>query len=234
MAVLFWLLACVLLLSGCPESGDGKPAEAPAVEPVNAELRNDSGQLTYMRGGEEVWSGRIDGALPYRIVAQGPPVVLTVVGPGLELASWAVDKEAVEYPAMIPLVVEPPLVALGRLTDGEASLGRVSLLNADGSEMWVVDQPARSRPASERSPASGTEASRAPAGCSPVGATHLSLEAWRSRVQPPPEPESLSRPSRLPCRDHASVVVAVSRARKRSRLDARWRARGGGVRLSVL
>jgi hypothetical protein len=138
MAVLLWLFICVLVLGGCPESGDGKSAEVPAVELVSAELRNDSGQLRYLRGGEEVWGGRIDGALPYRIVAQGPPAVLTVVGPGLELASWAVGKEAVEYPAMIPLVIDPPLVALGGLMDSEASLGRVSLLNADGSEMWFT------------------------------------------------------------------------------------------------
>ena len=98
------------------------------------------GILTFSDSGGAYVAKEVPGALPYQVVAFGPPAIVTTVGPGLEVATWALADEAHEYRGMIPLVVEPPLIALAPVVlPYDSNVGALTLLAANGEAAWTSE-----------------------------------------------------------------------------------------------
>lgn len=135
VSVLNWLGLLLVALAQCPGTA-GSTADGATAE-QRAELAYANGTLRCVRDGVELFSIAAADAAPYRIVALGPPALLTTCGADLQLAVWAVGGEAHRYPGMLPVACQPPLVGLAWLESAETEpLSGCTLLNAQGEGVW--------------------------------------------------------------------------------------------------
>lgn len=139
--LLRWLPIWALLLAACPGMAERHAAPS-AAEPAaggvyELELRGDELQL--LRGGQDACRLAADAPVPYAIVAAGPPALVTTCGADLAPVTYAAADPPVAYSDMLPLLCEPPLVALIPLPDMETFLpAGCTLLKPDGTVLWAA------------------------------------------------------------------------------------------------
>jgi len=126
-------------LSACPMNN---ASTAPDFR-VQGELAWDGVVLTYVS--ESAAHVPVDAGhpLPYQVVTLGEPVLVTVLSSQLVPTTYALARDTQVYPGMIPLLADPPLMALGTLLPDEPlSLSAVTLLNSTGEEVFSIDDGA--------------------------------------------------------------------------------------------
>jgi hypothetical protein len=139
--LLRWIPLLALLLAACPGMALRHSATT-AVVPVAAgvyELEFQGGELRVLRDGRLSCIAPAAQPLPYAIIAPGPPALVTVCGPDLVPTTYAAADPVVAYRDMLPLVCDPPLVALMPLPDLETFLPvGCTLLKPDGGVLWTA------------------------------------------------------------------------------------------------
>jgi hypothetical protein len=107
---------------------------------VHGTLNWSDGRLAYTAAaGAPTQALAADAARPYQVVALGPPALVTVCGTDLAPSTYAValGAEVNAYPGWVPLVTQPPLLALAPVPGGEADDGLgLLLLTPDGGELY--------------------------------------------------------------------------------------------------
>lgn len=130
--VLRWLPLMAMLLCSCPGATVVRGAGG-----AHAELVYRQGQLCACLAGATGTAITADKPVPYAIVALGPPMLLTTCGTDLRPVTYAAADPPVAYPDTVPLLCDPPLVALMPLPDMETfePVGCI-LLKPNGSVLW--------------------------------------------------------------------------------------------------
>jgi hypothetical protein len=104
---------------------------------LEGELRCNAGALKWARkAGTRTL--QVTAPLPYRVVSSGDFAIVTTVGSDLAPTTWTTDGALVQrFDGMLPLLVKPPVFALGGLAaDVSMANGGITLLNAAGGTAW--------------------------------------------------------------------------------------------------
>ena len=116
-----------------------KPAETTCAYSLQGTLGLAASGLSYRRSPDETPSSiDIADALPYQIVALGPPTLVTTCGTDLVPCTYALDRNAAisAYPGWVPQLVQGRVAALAPVVNSGDVLGLgVILLNTDGSTL---------------------------------------------------------------------------------------------------
>lgn len=130
--VVRWLWLMALLFCSCPRAAEVRGDTA-----AHAKLVYGQGRLSIVRAGSPAIVIPANKPVPYAIIAQGPPMLVTTCGTDLRPVTFAAVAPPVAYPDTVPLLCDPPLVALMPLPDMETfePVG-CTLLKPDGAVQW--------------------------------------------------------------------------------------------------
>jgi hypothetical protein len=132
------LVFCAMLLltaAACPKSTH--TATERALPPQDAYLAFDSGTVRLISQGEAISTITRPGTVPYRVVREADPAIVTTCGANLVPRTFVIGSEISQFDDMLPQLVEPPVIVLFTVSAEEDTPGgRIVLIGLDGLPVY--------------------------------------------------------------------------------------------------